>query len=156
MEAATIKLKYKTIGGFEFAQLMQRIANIQTDTKSAGHIYQVTKRITKARDQIHAEYMKEIREKYAKKTEDGKVDVSGNPAGDVQGFVPDEAKLEEFKAAQDAFGDREFVIDWKPLTPASLKDLQISAKEMDLLGDLYTEQYGPGIPSFDNVTQLHK
>ena len=38
-------------------------------------------------------------------------------------------------------------IAWRPLTPDTLSEIKVTAKELDLLGDLYTEENGPGVPS---------
>lgn len=138
-----IKMKYKDIKSFEFSQLAAKLANTATINARANHIRHIIKELNKAGEQISAEYKSDLIDVYAKKGEDGKV---ARPEGDPNGFTPDETKMDEFIKAQEEFGEREAEINWRPLTPETLSDIKLTAKELDLLGDLFTDDNGPGIP----------
>ncbi len=145
------ELKYKEVGSFEFASLIQKIANQPTNNQAASHINKIVKQITAARELIHEQYMKEIREKFAMRKEDGTVDTTGAGPGEDMYFNVTPDKMEEFKKAQDEFGMRLFSLNWRPLTPSTLKDVQLSAKDIDTLGELYTDEEGPGVPRLESV-----
>ena len=151
MESPVIKLKSKNIGGFEFEQIIMKLRNVQTNNKAASHINQVIKKINDARLKLHEEYMEQVVGKFAKRTETGEIDRTGGQPGDAGHFnIPDEV-MEDFKKAVDEFGEKDVEINWRPLTPSCFDDLKVSAKEIDLLGPLYTEQEGPGVPQFSSV-----
>lgn len=138
-----VKIAYEQVGGFEFAQVIQKIAAVPTTTAAANHIRRVINEIEAARKQISAEYKTEIMEKYGKRNEAGEL---ARPEGDTQGFDPDETKMDEFIEAQKEFGKRTATIKWRPLTPKTLNDVKLSAKELNLLGPLFSEDEGPGLP----------
>jgi hypothetical protein len=146
-----IRIKYLTIGSFEFNTVMQKLVRTQTNNKAATHIKQVSKRVDAGRKKIHEEYMTEIVPKYAKKNEDGTIDRTGGNEGDLNFFTPKDELMQEFLKAQEEFGKRELVIDWRPLTPSCLEDVSISAHELDAIGEVYTEEEGPGVPSLHSV-----
>lgn len=155
-----IKTKYQSISSFELAGVLQKIANTQTSNKNASHIRRVINEIKKAGDQIREEYKKDILEVYAQRDEKGEIK---RPEGDPNGFDPIVEKEAEFLKAQEDFGGREIVIAWRPLNPDTLADVKLSAKELDLLGELYTDDAGPGVPmNFPfpgqpgNVTPIHQ
>ena len=150
MEQKPVSIKYADVGGFKFAELIQRIVNHPTDGSSAYHIKQLTKELEKGRKQIHTEYMVEVREVYAKRTEDGKIDTEGGDPKDENYFQPDETKMDAFMKAQDAFGARNLTLACRAVTPRMLGDMKISAKELDLLGELYSLEEGPGVPHLRN------
>lgn len=138
-----IKLTYKQVGSFEFSQALAKIANTPTSTKQAGHIHQVVKRVQAGKDQIHAEYKTQIVEKFAQKDDKGKVLTGEDHA---TGFQMMEGKDEEFQKALAEFEGRQVEVDWRPLTPDTLSDVKLSAREIDLLGPLFSEENGPGVP----------
>lgn len=139
-----LKIKYKDIKSFEFSQLAAKLANSPTINVRANHIRHIIKELNAAGDQISKEYKTDLIDVYAKKDEEGKI---VRPEGDPNGFTPDETKMEEFLKAQETFGDREAEINWRPLTPDTLSDIKLTAKELDLLGDLFTDDNGPGVPT---------
>lgn len=142
-KAQPLKMKYKDIKSFEFSQLAAKLANSPTINVRANHIRHIIKELNAAGDRISEEYKTDLIDVYAKKDEEGKI---VRPEGDPNGFVPDDTKMEEFMKAQDAFGDREAEINWRPLTPDTLSDIKLTAKELDLLGELFTDDNGPGVP----------
>lgn len=154
-----VKLEYQKISSFEFTQTMQKIANVATNNRAASHIRHVIKALDPARKEMGDAYIKEIMEVFGVKNEDGTLQ---RPEGEPQGFIPDETRTEEFLKAQEEFGKRIFIVKWRPLTPDTLVDIKLSAKELDVLGDLYSEENGPGLPypitgpNPDNVTQLRQ
>lgn len=139
-----IKMTFKQVGSFEFSQAMAKIENTPTSSKNAAHIRQVSKRVKVGKDRIHEEYKKDIMEKFAKLGEDGKPLVSENQPG---GFEMKDGKDDEFNEAFKEFEAREVEVDWRPLTPDTLADIKLSAREIELLGPLFSEESGPGVPS---------
>ena len=159
METPAIKLKYETIGSEAFAMLMQKISNTQTNNKAASHINHIIKEVERVREHIKDEYLKEIREGFAKRDADGKIDLidkDGNNHKDQPNwFDVEDAKMAELNKATEEFHQREAVINWRPLTPSTLEDVNLSAREINLLGDLYSEiEVGPGVPT--NIAQFRK
>lgn len=142
-KVSPITMNYKDIKSFEFAQLIAKLSNTPTINVRANHIRHIVKELNKAGDQISEEYKKDILEVYATRDEKGEI---VRPEGDPNGFTPDEAKQKEFLEAQEKFGERKAKINWRPLTPDTLTDIKLTAKELDLLGDLFTEENGPGVP----------
>lgn len=119
------KLTYADLSNFNFQKAMQKIENAPTDGFTAYRINKIVRDLKKGRDQISAEYRKDIMEVFAKKDENGKYDENT--------FQPMEDKIEEFKIAQEAFGKRELHIEQNSLSIADIKDIKISAAEMDAL-----------------------
>lgn len=138
-----IKMRYKDIKSFEFAQVMSKLSNTSTINVRANHIRHIVKELNKAGEQISEEYKSSIIEPYAKKDKSGAL---VKPKGEPGGFIPDEARQDEFLKAQEEFGERFAEINWRPMTPDTLSDIKLTAKELDLLGDLFTEENGPGLP----------
>ncbi len=135
----------------QFLMLVQKISNTQTSGKNASHIRHIVRGLTDARNQMATEHKKEIVEVYAQKDENGKIKA---PEDNKDGFIPADDKKEECDKASEAFFNREATIDWKPLAPSTLSDVRLSAREIDLLGELYSEHEGPGLPGLgpsDNV-----
>lgn len=141
-------MTYKQVGSFEFSQAMAKIENTPTSTKSASHIRQISKRVKAGKDKIHDEYKSDIMDVFAVKGEDGKAKVSENQPG---GFEMVEGKDEEFNKAFQAFEAREVEVDWRPLTPDTLADIKLSAREIELLGPLFSDDNGPGVPTLQSV-----
>lgn len=119
------KLTYADLSNFNFQKAMQKIENAPTDGFTAYRINKIVRDLKKGRDQISAEYRKDIMEVFAKKDENGKYDENT--------FQPMEDKIEEFKIAQEAFGKKELHIEQNSLSIADIKDIKISAAEMDAL-----------------------
>lgn len=136
-ERPKIKIKYSEISSFEFAQAMQKIASTPVDTKTACAIRRVAKKVEKALADIRDEYKVKFIDVWGKKDETGKIipPADGNPSGFE---VPDE-KADEFIKAQEAFGKSEIELDVRPLTKDELKDIRLSAKELDCLRDLFID-----------------
>lgn len=146
MESPDLKMKYKDLSGFEFSNLMQRLSAHPTEGKHASHIRQITKRLNAIRSSMSDEYKKEVMEHFSLKDEKGEFLKPENPQGPQDMYQVDPAKMEDYQKAVEAFGEKEGVIDWRPFTPSTLKDFKISGREIELLGVLYTEEDGPGVP----------
>lgn len=144
MPKANIKMKYQDIGNFEFQSLMEKLVSTPTSNKNACMIRHVYNEAKRARTQISEEYKRDIMEAFAERDENGEIK---RPEGDPGGFMPDPKRLEEFKKSQDDFGLREFVFEWGPLRPSHISDMKVSAKELNILGDLFNEDEGPGLPA---------
>lgn len=141
MEQYWVKMTYEQVSGFEFAQVVQKIAAQPTDNKAANHVRHIVRELNQIRKDISEGYKKDIVEVYAKRNEKGELPP-------VEEFLPEESRMEEFLKVQADFGKRECVVKWRALTPETLKDMKLSAKELDLLGNLFTEENGPRVPEF--------
>lgn len=155
-----VKVPYLALSSFEFAQVMQKITSVPTSNANANHIRKIMNEIEAARKIISEAYKTEIMEKYAKKNEAGELI---RPEGDPAGFVTEDGKAEEYAQAETEFAKRMAIIKWRPMTPKTLADIKISAKELNLLGALFTEEEGPGLPEFPfpngaagNIHNLHQ
>lgn len=139
-----VKMKYREISGFEFTQAMQKIGSTPTTAQKAAQIRRITKEIEAARKVVVAEFERDIMQVYGAKNEDGTLK---RPEGEPTGFEPLEGKHEEIMSAQTAFGEREVTLNiLRPLTPATLSDMKLSAKDLDALKGLFSEEDGPGVP----------
>ena len=138
-----IKIKYRELSEFSLAQTIQKVAATPTNTGNAVRIRNLVKAIQTAREDIRTKYISELVEVYAARTEDGSIK---RPENEPNSFEPNEAKLGEFRAAEKAFGENEVELDAFPLTPASLVDMKLSAKELEDLHGLFCEQDGLGVP----------
>jgi hypothetical protein len=150
---------YDEVGTNDMAMLISKLEHTSTDNKSAAQIYQITKRYHAAVKQIRADYQKEVIDVYAKKNESGKIIPSTtNP----NGFDIIEGKEEEFTKAAEDFGKKTYTFKgeeprphaFKRLTPTTLVDVKLTAKEIGILGDLYSDEGGPGVPNENNVVQF--
>lgn len=132
-----VKIKYSEVSSFEFAQAMQKIASTPVDNKTACSIRRVAKAVTKVLDDIREEYKVKFIDVYGKKDAEGKIvpPADGNPTGFE---VPDD-KQDEFVKAQVDFGNTEATLPVGPLTQADLKDIKLSARELDCLRDLFND-----------------
>ena len=139
-----IKMKYKDLGSFEFTQVIQKLANTPMSAQKANHIRHVVKEVRKAKEQIIAEYKKDVMEVFGERDEKGALKL---PEGEPVGFVPKEAEISAVDKANEAFGEREAIIKWRPLTPSTISDVKLTAMELDLLKDLFSEEEGPGVPT---------
>ncbi len=146
-----IKLKYKDCGNFEFATLIQKLANAQTTVGVAVRIKSIVRELTKGRELISKSYQDDLVSVFGEKNEDGTIK---RPEGEPNGFTPVKEKEEEFIKAQEDFGERELDLDCHPLNPTLLADMKCSSKELDLLKGLFTDEAGPGVPS--NVAQMRR
>lgn len=144
----TVKMKYSEVSAFEFVQTMQKISNTPVDNKTACAIKKVVKVLDQANEGIRKEFKDTMVEKFAKRDEAGAIVV---PKGNPVGFDIDEAKTEEFMKAQEEFGGKETELKCHPLSPTHLKDIKLSAKELSLLGPLFTEEEGPGVPHLQGL-----
>lgn len=152
-----IKVKFKTLNDYSFQSVISKIANLQTSTMNASKIRRITKLVQAASDQMREEFKKDVMELFAARDEAGKIVATKDKPFDV----PDD-KVEAFTAATDVFGEREATINWTPLDASTLGNAQVSAREIDLLGGLYSEEpVGPGLPAeavdvLGNVHNLRK
>lgn len=138
-----IKMKYKDLGNFEFSQTVAKIANTPTTAQKAKMIRDLVKLISDAKEAITKAFTTEIVEVFAKRDDKGQI---VRPEGEPNGFDVDETKFEEFNKTQADFGEREHVFAWRPFTPSLISDVKMSAREIELLKDLFSDEEGPGIP----------
>lgn len=156
MEKIAIKLKYKdvaTLNTFDGQSLLMKLKKTPTNQQAASHINHILKEIERMREEIMQTYLTDVREAYAKRSEDGSIDQSEAEAtgqkDNKKFFVVDPAKKAEYEKALEAFNEREIFCGWRALSPSALKDIQVSAEEIGMLSDMYSEQEGPGIPALD-------
>lgn len=142
-----IKVKRAQLADERFKMLVSKIIQTQTTQNEAYHINKFFKEVTRL-SQEYADKFNIFKDQFAKKTEDGKYELGRD---DENREVPDswmpreEAKADLDKAIKDLH-EEEVLFKFRPLTPATLKDVKISAYELELLGDLYTAENGPGVP----------
>jgi len=141
-----IKITYKQLSDFTTAQTLQKLSSTPTSNKNACHIHHILKEIQVIREKISADYQEKIVALYAVKDDKGEV---VRKAGEPLSFDVDQTKTEAFMAAQEAFGDTEAMVNWKPLTMETIADVKISAAEINSLHGLFME--GPELPLGDNV-----
>lgn len=154
-EVTPIKLEFNAMSSFEFASMIQKLASSPTSNKNACAIARVVRELEKAQKLISDTYQTEVVEVFGKKGEDGKVI---RPEDDPNGYEPLEMEGydEKLAAALEVFGKHEFEVNSKPLTPSILADIKISAKEINLLKGLFTEDEaqqnaGPGVPPLQSM-----
>ncbi len=140
MKQPEIKMTYKSLMSFEMQTLLAKLISTPTSNKNASHINHIFQQISKCGDQIREEFRSTILDQFALKGEDGKIVVNEG------GFEPDPSRLEEYQKALAEFEKGECVVKWQPLRPSHLSDVKVSAKEIDVLGGLFTEEEGPGVP----------
>jgi hypothetical protein len=152
--APEIKVKYKDVTSFEFNSAMQKIVTAPIETQKAEFIRKIFKQLKEVREIIGKEYEAEIMEKFAQKDEAGKI---LRPPEEPNGFLPVEGKDAEIMEANKVFGDREAKFSSYPLNPSILKDIKLSGKDLDALGNFYAgEVTGPGLPDMASVTPLRQ
>lgn len=124
-----MKIKYNEISTFAFQTAMQKLSAAPVDGRTAYDIKLMNSALKKAREQVADEYKKEIIEVYAKRDENGKYN--------EEQFEPQEEKLKEFEAAQEAFGEREIEIDRPMFTAHHIQSVKLSALELEGLGQVF-------------------
>lgn len=68
-----VKLKYKEISNFAFAQAVQKISQANTHGATAALIHKVTRQLGFARKEIAKAYQSELVEKFGKRDEKGQL-----------------------------------------------------------------------------------
>ena len=140
-----VKFKHKDIMSFEFNQIMSKVANTPTKPQIAGQIRKVIQAVQVVRDTISGSYQEKVLGQYFQKNEDGTLKkVEGQDE-----YIPLEGKEKEIEKANADFGEIEVEVvlsNVRPLSPASLADVKVSARELELLKGLFVDQDGPGIP----------
>lgn len=145
-EIKTIKMKFKDVGSFEFASTIQKIAAKETSNKNACAINRIVRELDNGRKKIQETYQTEIAEKFGKRNEAGELI---RPEQEPKGYDPIEGQEKELEAALEKFGESTFEMSCKPLTPSILSEMKLSANDIRLLGDLFSEDEpsaGPGVP----------
>ncbi len=145
-----IKMLAKDIMSFEFTNLMQKLINTPTENSRASHIHKVYREIERNAKKIRESFKPEILDIYAQKDDKGEVIY-----GEQGTYEPIKEKLEEYHKAMEAFEAKEVSVEWRPLTPDSLADVKLTAKEIEILGPLFVEQNGPGVPHLKSMSDVH-
>lgn len=145
-EIKPIKMKYKQLaGGEEFSMMLQKIGYTPTSNKNACHINRIMKALQTHQTALRDGYQSKLIPTYVEKGEDGKAKF--DPKTGEMVILAD--KREEFTKAEAEFMETEVLLAVKPLTPSVLADIKLSARDIDLLGPLFSEEdesRGPGVP----------
>lgn len=147
-----IKVKRGIVAEERFKILMGKLIQSQISNEAACHIHKVYKAIDKIQKENQERFIA-IRDKFVKKDEAGKIVPMKD---DNKNEIPDsweilDGKNEEFQKAVNDLGDEETLVTVRPLTPQVLKDIKVSAMEIDLLGELFVPENGPGLPGLHAV-----
>ncbi len=147
MEIPVIKqtITYGKFKGGGWSGLKQKLANTPTTQVRASHIRKLIKALDQGEEAIKKDYEETVLKKHARLNEDGTL---WHPPGDPAGYEFLEESKEQMPQIHEDFGKREVSIEmqWRPLTPDTLADFKMTAAEMDLLGDFFSEESGPGLP----------
>ncbi len=134
--------KFKSGG---WTGLKQKLANTPTANQRASHIRKLIKALDQGEEFIKRDYEETVLKKVAKLNEDGTL---WHPPGEPMGYEILAENQEKMPAIHEEFGRKELTIElqWRALTPDTLSDFKMTAAEMELLGDFFTEDAGPGVP----------
>lgn len=138
-----LKLKHRDLADPNFQRAVQTIAAQPTHGERLKKLHRIVKALDEAGKVMRKGYKEEVVEKYAKRDAEGKV---VRPAHDpVDGFEPDDDKVEELNAAHLAFGEREMEIDTPQITWGDIGEHKLCPQDIKNLGSLFLE--GPGLKS---------
>lgn len=153
-------ITYARFSSQEFSQVVMKIAYTPTTVEKANALRKIVRFIEKEKGNITTQYKTEIMDKYFQKNADGTYVIDETTREYVYLKAGTEKDVEK---ATTEFNERTLVIEM-PFRPHLLTDVKsITAKEMEVLGDFYAEEEGPGLPNFQssrvagsNVTQLRQ
>jgi hypothetical protein len=143
-EKKMIKLKYSEFLGSNFNYAMRRLTSTQLPQKVAYQLMKITNEIGREQKKAQELYRTSITDKFAMKDETGKI-VQDGDAPDSFKVAPE--MQAEFKAAQEAFGEMEAMIDRHPIPMGDLGTMTFAAAELAALAPLLAE-------STENVVAL--
>lgn len=141
MEPTKLTMKYNQLMAHEFNQLVSKIANTPTSAQKASLLRKAIKKLQDYKNFISAQYVERVVKSHFK------CDEEGNPVKDEKGdYIALAESTDELDKANEAFGQTEIEVE-TVFRPSLLADVKgITAREMDLLGNLFTEEDGPGVP----------
>lgn len=140
MEHPPIKMTYRELVVLD-PMLMQKLSMTPTHNAKASHIRHVLKQVNAAKAKMSDEW-KDMGKKYGKHDDKGELIRAENHAG----FELKEGVEKEFEDAVAVFDKTECEIKWRPLTPDTLADIKMTARDMEILGPLFSDENGPGVP----------
>lgn len=147
-----IKIKRGSLADERFKMLISKIIQTQTGQNEAYHINKFFKEVTRLSKE-YGDKFNGFKDTFALKDAEGKFALGKDDEGHE---VPDswmpreESKADLDKAIKDLH-EEEVAFKFRPLTPSTLKDVKMSAYELELLGDLYSPENGPGIPGLHAI-----
>lgn len=149
METPAIKLKYKDLSRMN-QMLVQKLTNTPLHPQKANHIRKVMNEVFRVKEVMREDY-KKISEKFGERDLETKavIVIENDPTG--IGFKVPEAEQKNFEDAIKDFDNIECEVKWRPLTPDTLSDIKLSAVELEILGPLYSDENGPGLPGLTAV-----
>lgn len=143
----TIKVKYKDLSTFEFNQALAKVANAQLPTAKALAVRKILKGIQEVREQMSKDYKQNILEKYAQKDEKDPTKFA-HPENDPNGFIFSEENQAVMMKENEAFGDTEVTVNAPfKLNETLLEGVKFSARELEMLNFIMSEEAGPGVPT---------
>lgn len=131
-----MQVKYKILGGMEFAQALQKLASTPMSTKHAIRVQRLISALGEAREEISKEYNEEIVEKFADRDEAGNfkpADREGLPFGIKEGMH------EEFVQAARAFDQKVAEVDTPKLFVTGIQEIKLSPRDIDALSPILAE-----------------
>ena len=142
-----IKVKKGKLADERFRMLMNKLIGIQTTGENAYHINKVYKEITRHGDE-YGKTFNGFKNTYAVRNADNSIalgkDQDGHEVPDT--WMPMEDKKAELDDVVKKLNEEMVILKCRPLTPKVLGDTKVSAYEIELLGDLYSPENGPGVP----------
>lgn len=141
-------LAYAIIGSYTFAMLLQKLNFTQTKPQNAAAIRKITGQMEEATKLLHKAYDEKVGAIFHEKDKDGKAILVQAEKGQEHKIIPGkEAEYEEALKKFNEEGEHTFdLTNCRPLSPGVLVDVKLNANEIGMLGCLYSEQDGPGIP----------
>ena len=128
-----ITLKYNSFMAYPFVQSFQKLSSQSFGMQTAYKIKLIGEKLMKQREKVQGEY-RELVEKYATRDERGEM-VHPDPK-DTNGFDVKPELMEEYKAAETAFGLREFTVNVSQLTVKELEKCEFTPAELSQLDAL--------------------
>lgn len=143
MKTAKVKktFLYPDIKGAEFQTLVAKLGRAPTQVARANRIKVFLDGIDKVWEDIHEEFKSQLLEKYATKDDTGKLVI--DEAGNYK--IPEENQA-AFNEAYAEFQKKSVDVECLPLTADTLADIKLTGRDLQLLGDIYVNETGPGVP----------
>jgi hypothetical protein len=131
-----------------FRVLVQKLIGAQTSGNNAYEINKLNSELKKKGQESEALIKSEFMEKFAQRDESGKIILMKDQDGNEipRTWAPIEEKKTELDTLVDKFYQEEVELKCRPLRPATIADIKLSAFELELLGEIYQHENGPGLP----------
>lgn len=131
-----IKMNYTQFMGLPFTQSIQKLTSQSFNARIAYAIKKIADKMHQQRNKIQAEY-RELIEKFGTKDEKGELVLIGE---NKEGFDVPAERMEEYKAAEKAFGETQFTIDRPQLTLEEISKVEFTPAELGHLDPLIVDE----------------